>query len=297
MTNYTNVGSRALLVSLNVSVWAAQRFDKGVSDEVADGKGADRQSGRYNKHLFGTRRAGIAREFFAAQDAAYTLRKIHDRETLPWSRKGGERLLTTANYFNYMKLVRAAGQEFETAVCDFAAAYPRLIVEAEPRLGKLFDTEDFIPVDRVRDYFGWSLTVLPVPASGDIRVDLPPEQVAAIEQQVTASVEARVREAMVDAWERLREAVARIAKASQDGGTVRDNLIEHAKDVCGIIGRLNVAESVELEEMRARVERELTDIAVEDLRKDEKLRKDTELRANDIMTKMAALYGPPTAAK
>lgn len=294
MTNYTNVGSRALLVTLNVSVWIAQRFDKDVSDEVADAKGAERHSGRYNKHLFGTRRAGrlIAPEFFAAIDAGDTLRKIHNRETLPWSREGGERLLTTKNYFEYMKLIRAAGREFETAVADFVRAYPRLILEAKPRLGEIFDVDDFIDVDEVKQHFAWSISLARVPAGGDVRIDLPPEVVATIERDIESSVEARVREAMLDAWQRLREAVARIAKASREEGIIRDNLIEHAKEVCSVIARLNVAESAELDEMRERVERELTDLAVEDLRKDEKLRKDTESRANDIIAQMSAFYEP-----
>lgn len=182
MVNYSNVSARAMLVSLHIAVWNAQRFDADVSREVTDRKAADASSGRFNKHLFGTRRAGrqIAPEFFSVLDAAEALRNLHDRETLPWAKRDGERLLPTANYMSYTDAVRKAGAAFTGAADEFVEAYPRLQVEAVSRLGKLYRDADFLPSGVVRRRFSWETSFMPVPSAGDIRVDLPGDQLSAI---------------------------------------------------------------------------------------------------------------------
>lgn len=302
MVDYTNVSARAMLVDLHVSIWSAQRFNRDVSDEVAERKRADRYSGRYNVHLFGTRRAGrkIAPEFSAVHDAADALYQFHIANTLPFG-GNGERLLSTANYFAYTDGVRQRGTSLERAADAFAQAYPQLKQEAEARLGELYRPDDFLPDDEVRQRFGWSVEFKPVPASGDIRVDLPADEVAKIEQQIAVRVEGTVREAMQEAWDRLRHSVERIRSAagtSESGraGTVRDTLIESVRETCEILGRLNVAQDERLDDLRRRVEHDLTSIAVEDLRKDDRLRADTELKAADIIAQMSAFYQPTTPA-
>ena len=304
MTNFTNVSARAVLASLHISVWAAQRFNRAVSDEVNEQKGAEEHSSRVNCHLFGTKRAGrkLAPEFFAVLDAADALRDAHERQTLPWGRKNGDRLLPTANYFAWAEAIRAQGTAFLSAVDAFVEAYPRLQREAEPRLGKLYRADDFVSPDAVRRLFSYDKGVWPIPhGQGDFRVDLPADHVAAIEADIKGRMEDATRDAMRDAWERLHEAVARVAKAtasSEDGrnGTVRDNLIDHLTDVCDVLSRLNVAENADFDAMRSRVQRELAGIAVEDLRTDKRLRADTEKRANAIVTAMSAFYAPAQKA-
>ncbi len=297
MTNYAEVNARALLVSLHVAVWGAQRFDRAVSDAVTDGKHADRSSGRFNKHLFGTTRAGRghAPEFFAVIDAADRLRNLHDRETLPWSKRAGERLLPVTNYFDYMAKVRAAGGEFELAVEALIAAYPRLQEAARTRLAGLYRAEDFVARADLRWRFHYEVEVTPVPGGGDVRLDLPQDQIRQIEAALTERMERTTREAMRDAWARLHEAVTRIARASGEGGIVRESLLENARMVCDVLQRLNVAQDADLEQMRRRVEAELTVLSLEDLRTNDRLRTDTESRAQAILAQMAQFYAPVKA--
>lgn len=289
MTDYTNISARAMLATLSISVWNAQRFDRAVSEEVNEQKNAEKHSGRFNKHLFGTRRAGrtIAPEFFAALDAGDRMRDIHDAQTLAWGKRDGERLLPTANYFIYTDLVRKAGAEFESKVATFIESYPRLIVEAKTRLGKLYRADDFIDVADIKKRFSWSLDFDPVPSSGDIRVDLPADQLSTISAEVESRSAKATREAMRSAWERLGEAVSRIHKASQPDGIVRGSLIENARTVVDVLVRLNVAGDERLEEMRARVERDLAQLDLDDIRNDDKLRADTAKKAKRILDAMS----------
>lgn len=302
MTDYTNVASRAVLATLTISVWSAMKFDRGVSEEITDQKHADRSAGRFNKHLFGSRRTArqVAPLFAAVLDAGDAMRDLHDRETLPWGKRDGERLLPTTNYFIYMERMRAARNTFDAAADAFVEAYPALKAAAQTRLAALYRESDFPKPCDVRRLFRSAVHIDPVPVAGDIRAALPEDQIAEIERSITERVEQSARDAMGDAWRRLYDAVARIKKASgsrDDGkaGVVRSTLIDNVSEVCDVLKRLNVAEDERLEALRRRVEMELAGIAVEDLRKDERLRQDTASRAAEIMAAMGAFYAPDAA--
>ena len=49
----TDLTSRAMLVELQVSQWTARKYDRKVSNEVAEQHGAEHDMGRYNKNLLG----------------------------------------------------------------------------------------------------------------------------------------------------------------------------------------------------------------------------------------------------
>lgn len=289
MTDYTNISSRAMLVGLHLSTWSARKFDKKATTQVNAAAGADADAGRYNKHLL----AG-SQTHKAVTEAAQAARDLHYRETLPWTDEGS-RLLPTQNYFAYTEQMRAARAKFDLAVSNFLDTYPYLRSQAQAKLGALYDEKDFPAVGDVAQKFAWEIVMAPVPMRGDWRLDLPADHVEAIERASASRVEQATRAAMVDAWTRLRDAVARIHKAAGENGIVRATLIEHAQTVCDTLKRLNVAQDDALEAMRARVETELTGIAVDDLRKDDLLRHDTERRAKEILDVMGAMYAPVAA--
>lgn len=295
MVDYSNISSRAMLASLHISTWNAQRFDRGASDEVTADKGAAAHTARVNKHLFGTRRHARATSplFSAVLDAADALRILHNEQTLPWGKQAGERLLPSANWMAYTEKLRTAGRAFGEAADAFVAAYPRMRADAEQALGQLYRAEDFLSDSEVRGRFHYEIDFSPLPTGrGDFRLDLPDGAVALIEHEVRERLEATTRSAMRDAWERLHEAVSRIRKAAGKDGIVRGTLIENAQNVCDVLKHLNVAQDEQLEAMRRRVETELAVVAVEDLRTDEKLRAYTARRAAAIMDSMAAFYAP-----
>lgn len=305
MTDYANIAERAMRASLHVSVWRAKKFDRVVSDEVTTSKHADAGIARVNKHLFGTRRTAraVVPLFAAVLDAGDALRTVHERETLPWSNRAGERLLPMTNFIVYTEKMRLAGAAFTRAIDDFVEAYPRLYTSAQAKLGSLFDEDDFPAPSDIRRRYAYTIDFDPIPiGAGDFRVDLPADHLAQIEAELTARIERTTRDAMADAWRRLYEAVGRVAKASRttaDGkkGIVRDNLIANIREVVDGLGRLNVAADERLDDLRRQVERDLADIEPDALRDDDALRAATARKATDIMAAMAAFYTPATAAK
>ena len=289
MTDYTNVSARALLVSLSISTWSARKFDRKTSAEVTDNHAADKDSGRWNKHLMAgaTAHADVMKRATAA-------RLRHYAETLPWADEGW-RLLPTANYLTYAEKMRAERSAFDTALSTFLDEYPTLRESARQKLGTLYREEDFPSEQNVRSKFGWAIEFSPVPSGGDLRLELPEDVLSGLEASVESRVETATKAAMVEAWARLKEAVGRIQKASEPDGVVRSNVIEHAQDTIDALGRLNVSQDAELDAMCRRVSVELIGLAPEDLRNDERLRADTARRANEILSAMQGLYGEPEA--
>ena len=285
MVNYANISSRAILVGLHISTWSARKFKRDATDQVNTLNQAQADAGRYNAHLL----AGSP-EHKAVVDAAQKARDLHYRETLPWA-DTGQRLLPTANTMVYAEKMRKAIRAFESAVGDLIAAYPRIKAAAPARLGALYKDEDWPSIDELPKRFAASIAYDAVPTKGDLRLDLPADEVEAIEASIQQRVDAAAKDAMQDAWQRLRDAVARIEKAAGEGGIVRETLIANAQMVCDTLKRLNIAQDADLEAMRSRVEKELGTIAVEDLRKDDRLRSDTEKRASAILDAMGGLYG------
>jgi len=290
MTDYTNVSARAMLVSLHVSTWAARKFDKAATSEVNAKNKASAKAGRYNKHLL----AG-APEHEALISACEAARELHYSQTLPWSDKGS-RLLPTANFMEYTKVMRKQFGIMDARLAEFVDHYPALVDAAEKHhtaLGELFNRAEYPKATDIARRFSWSLSFDAVP-SGDIRVDLPADQLEAISADVSRRAEEATRDAMNGAWERLHEAVARIHKATDGDGIVRSTLIDNARNVCDTLARLNVAGDDRLETMRQRVEKELAQLDLEDLKKKGgAVRADTAKKAKKIMDAMSAFYAPP----
>ena len=108
---------KKMLVYLNISFWAARKYDRKISQEIENQYNAD-DAGRYNKIL-------IAKEHLAnIQKIISAARTFHYENTLPWSDNGG-RLLPSTNYFAYVKAIQCYKDDFEREVSNFIRVYPR----------------------------------------------------------------------------------------------------------------------------------------------------------------------------
>jgi hypothetical protein len=122
-------------------------------------------------------------------------------------------------------------------------------------------------------------------------VTLSQEEIAVIAGRTEERVAQAFKDAQADAVKRLYDAVARIRErlASPDA-IFRDSLIENARELCGVLSRLNLADDAKLEELR----RETELLAVtnpQTLRDLPEVRNDTANRAQSILDAMKATYG------
>lgn len=285
--NPTQIHSRALLVWLTISTWTARRYDKQISRKVNAEYNASDDAGRYNKFLL----PGDAQAYKTLIALAGSIRAAHYTQTLAWSDEGW-RLLPTANYMEYTTWFRQQQSEYKRALDQFVADYPTMRAEAQIKLKGLYRDEDYPDTYDIRQRFALDVQYSPVPAIGDIRVDLAADQVGAIETAIQQRIERASRLAIGDAWQRLYGCVQRMSERLSDPEAIfRDTLITNTRDICDALKRLNVTDDPALEAMRVHVERELTAHDPDVLRDTPRVRRSVAEKADAILSTMRDLYG------
>jgi hypothetical protein len=284
----TSIHSRAMLVSLRLSAWTARKYDKKITQETNSAHGAVADAGRYNKMLL----PGDCASYKALNQLIGNTRTEHYQNTLAWSDEGW-RLLPTANYQEYSGFTRKRKAEFTTLLDEFLQEYPTLRDSAKIRLNGMYKEEDYPTISQIRNKFGFYLDFSPLPAQGDFRVDLPSEDIRRIESAMQDRVALATSDAMKDAWQRLQDCVKHIHdRMSTPDAIFRDSLIYNARELCDVLGRLNVTGDTQLEAFRAEVEESLAANDPDTLRENDSLREDTAVLADDILTRMSAFYNP-----
>ena len=274
------LNDRALLVQLSISQWTARKYDKRVTQQVADQHNTTTAAGRYNKSLLPMndlldrvhKKAGFIRQQY------YT-------NTLPWGIEGTQ-MLPTANYLSFMSEFRKHKADWETLVTDFVDNYSLLKADAQRALGSLYNEEDYPSDEAIAAKFRMDMAVFPVPST-DFRVALSTEELSTIQNDIEARLRDASASAMKDVWTRLFDRVQHIADKLADPSAIfRDSMMENARELCGLLPRLNFADDPNLERMRLQVEGRLVSHEPDALRNDPDLRRNTALEAKQIMDRM-----------
>lgn len=282
----TNIHTRALLVWLQISAWSARKYDRALSNKVNRDAGASADASRTNKFLL----PGDAASYKALMTLMGAMRAWHYDQTLAWSDEGW-RCLPTANYIAYTDGFRERSAEIDRAVDAFVADYPDLRYQAASKLNGLYKPEDYPDVSDIRSKFRVGIDYMPVPAQGDIRVNLASDQVASIEARIASQAQSSMTAAMNDAWQRLHTVVAAASnKLADPTGIFRDSLIENVRECCTVLQRLNITNDPNLERMRVDVFATLANEDPQLLRDNKRARQTTAEKAKDILDAMSAFY-------
>ena len=279
------LNDRALLVQLNISQWTARKYDKRVTQQVADQHNTTTAAGRYNKSLLPMndlldrvhKKAGFIRQQY------YT-------NTLPWGIEGTQ-MLPTANYLAFMSEFRKHKADWEALVADFVDNYSLLKADAKRTLGSLYNEEDYPSDEAIAAKFRMDMAVFPVPST-DFRVALSTEELSTIQNDIEARLRDASASAMKDVWTRLFDRVQHIADKLADPSAIfRDSMVDNARELCALLPRLNFADDPNLERMRLQVEGRLVSHEPDALRNDPDLRRNTALEAKQIMDRMRVFMG------
>ena len=280
----TNLSTRAMLVSLNISVWTARRYDKRVSEDVAKQHGTRREMGRYHKRLIAD-----ADSYARIKKLSQEVRDFHYTYTLPWANEGA-RILPAQAYMTYAPKLREYHQAFTQAVTDFSVEYPTLKSEAKVLLQDLYDEADY--PDDVTDRFDFKLSIFPLPDTGDFRIALTDGEVDYLKSQLEDNLTTTFTQANKEVWQRLYAAVhCAVERLSDPDAVFRDSLVSNLVDVCKVLPLLNVTSDVDLEAMRVKVEQDLTACSPQMLRDNERLRAGIAEKAASIQKAMSAYMG------
>jgi len=281
-----HLSDKALLVHLGVSQWTARKLDKKASKQVAQANGATGNVGNFNKTLLPTcnRIADVHRE------TAF-IRKDFYRNTLPWGIEGTF-ILPSANYLAFTTEYRKKKAAWDNLVEEFFGGYLQARADAQRLLGNLYSQQDYPIMVDLKRKFKMDLTFLPVPTTGDFRVELADGEI----DSITADLEERIAEsskvAMQDVWQRLYDKVEWLADRLSDPNNVfHAATYEDAQDLCKLLSRLNFTDDADLEAMRSKAERKLFKLHPEAIKNDPDVRRDTAKDAEAIMKQMKGFMG------
>ena len=276
-----------MLVTLSVRLWNARKYDRKVSNEVAEKHNAAETVGRYNKNLLPVE----APSYKAIQATITKIRHFHYDQTLPWTDEGS-RILTAENYFNYTEGMRKLRIEFETNVSIFLPEYSSLKETAKAASGSLYKEADYPDEGCLKEKFGFSMKVLPLPDAGDFRVDLSAGDVTQIRKQIEHDTAQGIQDAVNDLYLRLQKSVSHmVERLSDKDAKFKNTLVSNLQDLCDLVPRLNLTDDYKLDQIRRGIESDLLAYEADDLRDNKKLRKQIAKRAEEIESDLSAFMG------
>ena len=289
MTRY-NIDTCAMLVELSVSQWTARKLDRSVSDELVANKHAgDKGAARVNKHLLAGRN-----ELEVINKRVSEIRQYVYDNTLPWS-DSGIRLLPSAKFMEFNAEMQTFEDEFYKLVEEFVTVYPSLITAQAMALGNMFKRDDYPQPNDIAHRFRFTTNYMPVPSSGDFRVDIGNDAQEELKAKLAQLADERVENAVKDIKTRLLDHLKRMSdRLGTDviAGEVKprrfhDTLLEGAHDLCDLADALNIINDPQLKEARASLKRVINGLDVNDLRKDMPTRNDVKASVDDILSKFS----------
>ena len=277
-----SITSSAVLVEMNISVWTANKLDKGATEKVATDNNAGAQAGQYRKNLM----AGTSMRKDIA-DYAASCRLWHNTRTLAWADKG-VRLLPTSLFMDYKAEANVRKATFEQMVGNFVTVYPSLVQTAQNYLGGLFNADDYPSADEVESKFGYRLVVSPVPEAGDFRLDIPSQDLAEIRTQFDQSFNERLADAMREPWDRLHKMLSgmsdKLVEAmGEDKKRWHDTFVTNAQGLCSMLTHLNVTQDPKLEAARRALETAMLGADIEELKDDPLVREELKTKLDSIL--------------
>jgi hypothetical protein len=287
MTRY-NIDTCAMLVELSVSQWTARKLDRTVSDELVANKHAqDKGAARVNKHLL----AGRTELEVITKFVTETRATVYDN-TLPWS-DSGIRLLPSAKFMEFNAKLQQAEDKFYGLVTEFVQVYPSLITAQAMALGNMFNRNDYPHPSDIEHRFRFSVNYMPVPSSGDFRVDIGNDAQEELRKKLSALADERVEHAMKDIKTRLLDHLKRMSDRLTidyvSGEAVprkfHDSLLDGAHDLCEMVQSLNVINDHQLADARKALLKAIGNVDVKDLRKDVGARTEVKTQVDDILSK------------
>lgn len=277
-----SITGSALLVEMNLSVWGAQKVDKGATDTLTSSNHASRDAARVHKNLM----AGTSLRKEIA-DYAAGCRLWHNTRTLAWSDRG-PRLLPTSLFFDYKTEANFRRDRFEEKVDAFLKDYEQVLVpKAQANLGDMFDPTDYPSVDELRERFGFRLVFTPVPDSGDFRIDVGKQDLDEIRAQYDEALNTRVADAMRGQWDQLHKMLTGMSEKLVETEGVRrwhDSFIGNAQELCAMLTHLNVTKDPELERARQALERAIVGTDIEDIKESEAERAALKSKLDTILS-------------
>lgn len=277
-----SISSSAMLVDLSISSWTARKLDKNVTNEVNTSKRASQQASRVNKNLL----PGVEQLDDIVRHAAMVRNWVSAR-TLPWS-DYGPRLITTDKFFEFKQELDEYERQLHEKVQAFLGVYPTLISMQAFKLGEMFDREEYPDVDEIESKFRFNVAYLPIPETGDFRVDIGHEDMEELRAQYEREYEQRLENAMSDVRERILESLRHLSERftdKEDGERkrFRNNILDNFAETIAAVRELNLTKDAAIEAMAIEAEEAIRGVDVDSLKESKAVRDDVRARVDSVL--------------
>ena len=284
-TNHiAGVARAAMLVDLNIAIYSGRKQDRTTQAEVtlAKGSGSKKAASVY-KNLFAE-----CKELEAITKFQARARSEHYRLTLPWNDRGA-RLLPTVSLLDYKQVMNRYQQEFDRLVDAFLIKYSTLVAAAAFQLGTLFDRNEYPDAAQVARRFRMDIAFVPLPTSGDFRLDVESEVQRELMEQYDRRLAEQLASATKDSWDRLYEALSRLSDrltVDEDGKKkiFHDTIVTGAVELCELLTAMNVTQDPQLESARRKLQEVLLGVTPKELREEDGTRVLTKQKVDEILS-------------
>tara|TARA_R100001377_G_scaffold38565_1_gene21483 strand:- start:1587 stop:2534 length:948 start_codon:yes stop_codon:yes gene_type:complete len=296
--NVPSVSTSAMLIDFGFSCWGTVKKDKTATKAIANGTGAAEGSVEGRKDIMSNEKLDKIRKH-----GANKRNQIHYKLTLAWSDQG-QRLLPTTRQADYIYKMSEAEQEYWVLVNDFLADYDFNVSQRQANaqnLGTLWRAEDYPPADELRKKFGWSCVQVPLPESGDFRLDIAAEAQDVIKQQYETHYANVVQAAMGDLWKRVHDNLTTLlsnlalkdgetdAKGNQVFGRMSESVFQTAKDMIGMLRDYNLTGDTQMTATANRLDDLLYGMNTEVIKGSETLRIDKAAEVKSLIDSLPTL--------
>lgn len=271
-----------LIATFTGKMWQGKVFDAVATAELTTSKNAKSGAGRFNKSLMPDE--PLLKQI---KKALAAMRHYHYDVTLPWQWKGGQ-LLPSALFMEYTAQLSKEISEFDALADKFCdqTYYDAAKTKAAIILGDLFKDSDYPSPTSLRGHFYAVIDTDPVPSSGDIRVDLPNEDIERLKSAWVDKEKRIVKVATEHLWSKLHDLTAHFNERTDDPAkNFHSTLTSNVSDFVGIVDKLNIGEDRFLESIAAEVAK-LGEYQIDDLKKDDQVREEANTESGTLLNKI-----------
>lgn len=285
------------LVQLHTRQWRGVAKDKLAANEVARSHNATGAGLRVYKDLL----AGADEKLKAIHSLQAAAWRAHYAMTVPWSsaaggdedegaaRRRGPRLLSNAQFAEYISTMEDYRGQARAAVDEFCEAYPALRDKAREALGRLYDPSLYPTSDQIRARFAMTVEFSPVPDVGAFSqagVKLPPGTGDMLDELMAERHKQMLGNAMKDIWMRTALAVKRMAERASSDGKLHASINTQVAEAVSLLRAFNIHDDPVQADMADAIEELLRMAPVEAMREDKALRHTAAVKADDIYARI-----------
>lgn len=284
-----SLASSAMLVELSISVPTMKRKDKAAAKDIAEQNGAEASDINASKDILG---GCVQLKDLQNWQFREVRQRVHYSMTKPWS-DSGLRIITTINYPDYINIMSQLEQEFWQRVQTVLDVYDWEIIQAQTRLGNMFNAALYPTKEELCGKFKFNLTSIPLPDAADFRVDLPDEAVKVLKEAYERHYNDSIKGAMDSVLKEVIELLTRFHK-QLDRGYIAEGTLDQIYLLLDTMRTCNLTQDTQIEAARLKLEEQFRglgrlSLSKEALKEDDVLRAETKSVLEDVIKSLPTI--------